>query len=69
MNQRQSTGYLFAFGASLALAASFVFRKSQMVGILTTLIGIFSGNTDSNRICIPIAEINSGYENLADHMG
>ncbi len=30
MNQHQSTGYLYAFGASLALAASFVFSKSVL---------------------------------------
>jgi len=30
MNQRQSTGYLYALGASLALAASFVFSKSVL---------------------------------------
>lgn len=30
MNQHKSTGYLYAFGASLALAASFVFSKSAL---------------------------------------
>jgi drug/metabolite transporter (DMT)-like permease len=30
MNRHQSTGYLFALGASLALAASFVFSKSVL---------------------------------------
>ncbi len=30
MNQRQSTGYLYALGASLALSASFVFSKSAL---------------------------------------
>lgn len=30
MNQHQTTGYFFAFGASLALAASFVFSKSAL---------------------------------------
>lgn len=30
MNQRQSNGYVYAFGASLALAASFVFSKSVL---------------------------------------
>ena len=30
MKQHQSTGYFFAFGASLALAASFVFSKSVL---------------------------------------
>jgi len=30
MNQHQSTGYLYALGASLALAASFVFSKSAL---------------------------------------
>lgn len=30
MNRQQTNGYLFAFGASLALAASFVFSKSAL---------------------------------------
>ena len=30
MNQHKSTGYLYAFGASLALASSFVFSKSAL---------------------------------------
>lgn len=40
MNQHQSTGYLYAFGASLALAASFVFSKSVLNHLTIVQFGL-----------------------------
>ena len=40
MNQQQSTGYLYAFGASLALAASFVFSKSALNHLTMVQFGL-----------------------------
>ncbi len=40
MNQHQSTGYLYAFGASLALAASFVFSKSALNHLTMVQFGL-----------------------------
>jgi drug/metabolite transporter (DMT)-like permease len=48
MNRQQTNGYLYAFGASLALAASFVFSKSALdhlnmlqFGLLWFSMGVF----------------------------
>jgi len=40
MNQHQSTGYLYALGASLALAASFVFSKSVLNHLTMVQFGL-----------------------------
>ena len=40
MNQHQSTGYLYALGASLALAASFVFSKSALNHLTVVQFGL-----------------------------
>lgn len=40
MKQHQSTGYFFAFGASLALAASFVFSKSVLNHLTMVQFGL-----------------------------
>lgn len=41
MKSNQSTGYLFAFGASLALASSFVFSKSVLNQLSMVQFGLF----------------------------
>jgi len=41
MNRHQSTGYLFALAASLALAASFVFSKSVLNYLTLIQFGVF----------------------------
>ena len=41
MKSNQSTGYLFAFGASLALASSFVFSKSVLNHLSMVQFGLF----------------------------
>jgi drug/metabolite transporter (DMT)-like permease len=41
MNRQQSTGYLYAFGASLALAASFVFSKSALNHLTVVQFGLY----------------------------
>ncbi len=41
MKRHQSTGYLFALGASLALAASFVFSKSVLNYLSMNQFGLF----------------------------
>jgi drug/metabolite transporter (DMT)-like permease len=40
MNRNQSTGYFFAFGASLALAGSFVFSKSALYTLSMVHFGL-----------------------------
>lgn len=40
MNQHKSTGFLYAFGASLALAASFVFSKSALNHLTMVQFGL-----------------------------
>ena len=40
MNQHQSNGYLYALGASLALAASFVFSKSALNHLTMVQFGL-----------------------------
>ena len=40
MNQHQTTGYLYAFGASLALAASFVFSKLVLNNLTMIQFGL-----------------------------
>lgn len=41
MKQQQSTGYLYAFGASVALAASFIFSKSALNNLSLVQFGLF----------------------------
>ena len=41
MNRHQSTGYLLALGASLALAATFVFSKSVLNHLTMVQFGLF----------------------------